>query len=163
MHWLAWRARQSASKREFSRKIRGWAKLGADRLDMIPEDKRKLLEVLYAVSFELYRASGPDRGRTHAFWWARRDDDDDPLGVMELLATDIGGYVSRIVERRKFEDLDEAIAGLQRMVVLDNPTLWRFGREHAGEYPDIMRYLQSLETCRCEALAILEAVRNART
>lgn len=129
---------------------------------MVPEDKRKLLEVLYEVSFELYRASGPDRGRAHAVWWERRDVDDDPLGVMERLATDIGGYVSRIVDRREFEDLEEAIPHLRRMVVLDNPTLRRFGREHAGEYPDIMRYLQILETCRCEALAILEAVRNAR-
>lgn len=129
---------------------------------MVPEDKRKLLEVLYEVSFELYQASGPERGRAHAVWWERKDADDDPLGVMERLATHIGGYVARIVDRRKFDDLEEAIPHLRRMVVLDDPTLQRFAREHAGEYPDIMRYLQILETIRCDALAILEAARAAR-
>ncbi|MCY1069785.1 hypothetical protein OV090_33905 [Nannocystis sp. RBIL2] len=129
---------------------------------MIPEDKRKLLEVLYEVSFKLYRASGPDRGRAHAVWWERRDDDDDPLGVMELLATDIGGYVSRIVDRLEFDDLEEAIPHLRRMVVLDDPTLQRFSREHAGEYPDIMAYLQMLEAVRLEALAILVVARASR-
>ncbi|MCY1007690.1 hypothetical protein OV079_19470 [Nannocystis pusilla] len=128
---------------------------------MVPEDKRKQLEELYETSFALYQASGPDRGRVHAIWW-ERDDDDDPLGVMELLATDIGGYVSRLVGRRKFDDLEQAIPHLRRMVVLDDPTLQRFGREHAAEYPDLMRYLQILETCRCEALAILEAARASR-
>ncbi|MCY1069786.1 hypothetical protein OV090_33910 [Nannocystis sp. RBIL2] len=128
---------------------------------MVPEDKRKQLEELYETSFALYQASGPDRGRVHAIWW-ERDDDDDPLGVMELLATDIGGYVSRLVDRRKFDDLEEAIPHLRRMVVLDDPTLQRFGREHAGEYPDLMRYLQILETIRCEAIAILEAARASR-
>jgi hypothetical protein len=129
---------------------------------MIPDDKRLHLRELYDRSFELYQASGPDRGRAHAVWWARRDADDDPLGVMELLATDIGGYVARIVDRRKFDDLEQAIPHLRRMVVLDDPTLQRFGREHAGEYPAIMAYLQILETCRCEALAILEAARASR-
>jgi hypothetical protein len=129
---------------------------------MVPEDKRKQLEELYETSFALYQASGPDRGRAHAVWWERRDADDDPLGVMELLATDIGGYVSRIVDRLEFEDLEQAIPHLRRMVVLDDPTLQRFSREHAGEYPDLMGYLQILETCRCEALALLEAARASR-
>ncbi|MFY0541469.1 hypothetical protein [Nannocystis pusilla] len=134
---------------------------GGDRLDMIPEDKRKLLEVLYAVSFELYRAGGPERGRVHAIWW-ERDDDDDPLGVMEVRATDIGGYAARIVDCRKFDDLDEAIGHLRRLLVLDDPTLARFCREHGDEYPNIVGYLRMLETVRLEAIAILAAARDAR-
>jgi hypothetical protein len=127
---------------------------------MIFEDRRKLLARLYHRSFVLYRASERDRGRVHQRRWGPgfvADDDDDPLGVMELLATDVGGYVSSLADRGAVRSPEEALRHLQRMPVLDDPTLQRFARDHGAEHPNMMRYLRMLERCRREAMALLEA------
>ncbi|MFZ6178122.1 hypothetical protein [Nannocystis pusilla] len=144
---------------------------------MSDEERRRSLAALDAAAGAAYRASKTDQARISQIW--RERDDPHPLDDVEVLTADIGsyvskilrggefestrvvgGYVSRIVDRRKFEDLEEAIPHLRRMVVLDDLTLQRFGREHAGEYPAIMAYLQMLEAIRLEA--ILEAARDSR-
>ncbi|WAS97406.1 hypothetical protein [Nannocystis punicea] len=133
---------------------------------MIFEDRHKLLARLYHRSFVLYRASGRDRGRLHQRQWARgfvADDDDDPLGTMELLAVDVGGYVSTLAEGGMVRAPAEALRHLRRLPVVEDPELQRFARDHGAEYPNMMRYLRMLERCRREAMALLAAVLRPST
>ncbi|MDC0667128.1 hypothetical protein [Nannocystis radixulma] len=122
---------------------------------MIPEHQRKKLAELYETSFALYRASEGDR--SDVFY--QTDRADDPLGVMEVRATDIGGYVSSLIKRGELRNRPpaEALEHLRRLVVLEHPKIAAFCRDHGDEYPDLVRYMEVLETCRREAMATLEA------
>ncbi|MDC0667129.1 hypothetical protein [Nannocystis radixulma] len=124
----------------------------------IPEDRRKKLAELYATSFVLYRASAGDQSDVFYRWADRAEDEPDPHGFMELLATDIGGYVSTLIDDGEVDEPVNALEHLRRMPVLEHPEIAPFCRDHGAEYPDLVRYMEMLETCRREAMAILEAV-----
>lgn len=122
---------------------------------MFDEDRRKRLAELDAAASELYRVSQADQGRIDKIWWER--DDPHPMDDVEVLTADIGGYVSRIVDNGEFESIGAAIQQLRELVVLEDTTIKAFLQSHAGEFPDLMRYLEMLEKIRREAIAILEA------
>jgi hypothetical protein len=120
---------------------------------MSDEEKRKTLAALDAAAGAAYRASTAEQGRISQSWHER--DDPLPLDDVEVLTADIGGYVSKILRGGQFESIEAALEHLRRMAVFEDPTLREFCDAHAGAYPALMRYLETLEAVRLAAMAIL--------
>ncbi|MCY1069784.1 hypothetical protein OV090_33900 [Nannocystis sp. RBIL2] len=127
---------------------------------MSDEERRRSLAALDAAAGAAYRASTAEQGRISQIW--RERDDPHPLDVVEVLTADIGGYVSKILRGGQFESIVAALEHLRRMAVFEDPILREFCDAHAGAYPALMRYLETLEAVRLEAMAIFEAARDSR-
>lgn len=86
-------------------------------------------------------------------------DEYSPDVAIEVLAVDIGGYVSQLIDSNTVvQGPQKAIQDLRRYKVLDDPSVaWLYHQDRTGAYPKMKRYVELLERLRREALAALES------
>jgi hypothetical protein len=120
-------------------------------------EARQRLSALYQESFIAYRATAAEQREVAAQWPHR--DEFSPDVAIEVLAVDIGGYVSQLIHSGTVvQPRQQAIQDLRRFKILDDPSVaWLYHQDRAEAYPHLKRYVELLERLRREALALLES------
>lgn len=116
--------------------------------------RRRALTELYQASVEAYQESVSERRELAARWRGR--DEVSPLDEIEVLATDIGGYVSQLIHAGAIASPQEALRRLREFTIQDVPSIAALSQDGAGSYPQLRQYLRLLEQLRREAIAYLE-------
>lgn len=120
---------------------------------MDAETKQGSLAALYQASVAAYQASAPERRRLAAEW--RDRDEVSPLDDLEVLATDLSGYMSQLIHTGTITS-PGALQHLRALAILKHPSIAQLARSSAAEYPHLMRYLELLEQLRREGIVQLE-------